>query len=255
MNYLFDGSFQGLLTCVFEAFEFKDVSVRICEEQSYSADMFSQTRTIITNQTKAERIWKGLSKHLKKSEIRSFYSAYLSEDAQAYQAIFNLMVRGFSTSFNLLHDYGDNDVMTLSQTLKKVGREQHRMKAFVRFQKSNDGLYFSMVDPDFNVLPLIIAFFKNRYADQRWMIYDVRRNYGFMYDKTKVFEIQLFEHTQVNLSIALETIELDDSELKYQRLWKQYFKSTNIEARKNTKLHIQHVPKRYWKYLIEKQSL
>ena len=87
------------------------------------------------------------------------------------------------------------------------------------------------------------------------MIYDVRRNYGFMYDKTKVFEIQLFEHTQVNLSIALETIELDDSELKYQRLWKQYFKSTNIEARKNTKLHIQHVPKRYWKYLIEKQSL
>lgn len=26
-----------------------------------------------------------------------------------------------------------------------------------------------------------------------------------------------------------------------------------IDARKNLKLHIQHVPRRYWKYLIEKQ--
>lgn len=255
MRYLFDGSFYGLLTCVFEAFEYKDRAVSICEEQSYIADMFSESRAIVTNQSKAERIWNGLTKHLKKSELHSFYSAYLSEDVHAHQAIFNLMVRGFSTSFNLLHDFGDNDVMKFSQTLKKVGREQHRMKAFVRFQKSNDGLYFSMIDPDFNVLPLIISFFKNRYADQRWMIYDVRRSYGFMYDQNSVKEIQLLEKRNSDITKNQETIELDDSELKYQRMWKQYFKSTNIEARKNTKLHIQHVPKRYWKYLIEKQSM
>lgn len=32
-----------------------------------------------------------------------------------------------------------------------------------------------------------------------------------------------------------------------------HFKSTNITERKNTKLHVQHIPKRYWRYLTEKQ--
>ena len=36
-------------------------------------------------------------------------------------------------------------------------------------------------------------------------------------------------------------------------MWKDYFDSTNIKERKNMKLHIRHVPKRYWKYLSEKQ--
>jgi probable DNA metabolism protein len=47
----------------------------------------------------------------------------------------------------------------------------------------------------------------------------------------------------------------DEKEELYQHLWQQYFKSVNIVSRKNTKLHIQHMPKRYWKYLTEKQAL
>ncbi|RZL34744.1 MAG: DUF4130 domain-containing protein, partial [Pedobacter sp.] len=47
--------------------------------------------------------------------------------------------------------------------------------------------------------------------------------------------------------------QLNEKEELYTHLWKDYFKSTNIESRKNTKLHVQHVPKRYWKYLTEKQ--
>ncbi|MGK4566274.1 DUF4130 domain-containing protein [Flavobacterium sp. 3HN19-14] len=46
---------------------------------------------------------------------------------------------------------------------------------------------------------------------------------------------------------------LRDKEGLYALLWNDYFKSTNIPARKNMKLHLQHVPKRYWKYLTEKK--
>jgi len=44
-----------------------------------------------------------------------------------------------------------------------------------------------------------------------------------------------------------------DIEIEYQKLWSEYFDHTNIKERKNTKLHTQHVPKRYWKYLTEKK--
>ena len=48
------------------------------------------------------------------------------------------------------------------------------------------------------------------------------------------------------------SITLDAQEALYDQLWKDYFKSTNIVERRNIKLHLQHVPKRYWKYLTEK---
>jgi probable DNA metabolism protein len=43
-----------------------------------------------------------------------------------------------------------------------------------------------------------------------------------------------------------------EDESAYQYLWKNYFTSVNIVSRKNTKLHLRHIPKRYWKYLTEK---
>ncbi len=129
----------------------------------------------------------------------------------------------------------------------------NRMKAFIRFSKSADDLYSAVIEPDFNVLPLIISFFKKRFADQRWLIYDVKRRYGYLYDLRDIQEVTLSDASNSNGDLAIQ-IELDQQETHYQQLWKAYFKATNIVARKNIKLHVQHVPKRYWKYLVEKQD-
>jgi len=102
-------------------------------------------------------------------------------------------------------------------------------------------------------LPLIISFFKKRFADQRWLIYDVKRRYGYLYDLRDIQEVTLSDASNSNGDLAIQ-IELDQQETHYQQLWKAYFKATNIVARKNIKLHVQHVPKRYWKYLVEKQD-
>jgi len=126
------------------------------------------------------------------------------------------------------------------------------MKAFIRFVKSDDGLYTAVVEPDFNVLPLIVEFFKNRYADQDWLIYDLRRNYGFHYSANEIHEVSGNINDTIPNPYGLE-LNIDPKELEYQHLWSTYFKSTNIEARKNLKLHLRHVPKRYWKYLVEKK--
>jgi len=126
------------------------------------------------------------------------------------------------------------------------------MEAFIRFQLTKDGIFYCGIDPDFNVLPLILNHFKNRYADQQWIIYDLKRQYGLYYNLDEVEEItiELQEGTIKNR----EQYQFSEQEDLYAKLWKDYFKSTNIVARKNTKLHIKHVPKRYWKYLTEKQG-
>lgn len=143
------------------------------------------------------------------------------------------------------------------QLSKKVHREKHRMEAFVRFQQTTDGLYVATVEPDFNVLPLIAGHFKDRYADQSWLIYDDKRSYGILYDEKagKVMEVtgESSEPTTSTDDQGTASITVHDHEAAYQTLWKTYFQTMSIAVRKNKKLHLRHVPTRYWRYLTEKQ--
>jgi probable DNA metabolism protein len=135
--------------------------------------------------------------------------------------------------------------------LLTISRERHRMEAFIRFEKTKDNIFYAGIDPDFNVLPLLIQHFKRRYADQEWIIYDKRRKYGIYYDKNDVKEIAL--EMQADASYEAGDNTYAEDEKLYQLLWQTYFKNTYISSRRNMKLHLRHVPKRYWKYLTEKQ--
>ena len=253
MYYIFDGTYYGWLCCVFETFERKEFNAIPIMEKDFQQDFFSNSRVIETNVDRAKRIIKGLEKQIGKNRAFDFYRAFLIEDPKVWVASMNLVVRIFKGNSDILLNYGDSDVLSFSDALHKVSRERHRMKAFIRFQKSSDGLYFAVIEPDFNVLPLIISFFKNRYTDQQWIIYDVKRNYGAHWDMNNVREVILDKDDSKSILKASESVTLDDNDAYFQKLWQRYFKSTNIEARKNMKLHLRHVPKRYWKYLPEKQ--
>ena len=45
---------------------------------------------------------------------------------------------------------------------------------------------------------------------------------------------------------------MDADEKLFQQMWKTYFKSIAIKERLNPKLHRQHMPARFWKYMPEK---
>jgi len=250
--YLFDQTYPGLLCCVFESFERKEFDVIPQIEGEFQPDFFSHSRKVITETEKVRRVQKALSQKVGKQTALDFFKIFLSEDRTAWQALLAIMQYIFRHGPGIWQNYGHRDVLYLTQILKKVNRERHRMKAFIRFQKSRDGLYVAIVEPDFNVLPLISDFFRKRYADQHWLIYDTKRGYGLLYDRQQVAEVQLSKEEQSTLGDKVLSISLDERDENFQRLWKLYYTSTNIESRRNLKLHLQHVPKRYWKYLTEK---
>ena len=175
----------------------------------------------------------------------------MSELPEIEDTLLGYIRYAFSSEKNIESDFADVNVLKVSQTAKSVSREKHRMDAFVRFRLSKDSIYFATIEPDYNVLPLNAPHFKRRYADQKWIIYDLKRNYGIYYDLKKVTTVQMEVSNDVNSTLK-ESIYFTEEELDFQKLWRNYFKSTNIPSRKNTKLHVRHVPKRYWKYLSEK---
>ena len=237
---------------VFEAYERKAWPTAIEQEKLAQPSMFGETIAVITDEQKASRVWKGLQRKLSPSALEALYYTYLGEQPGFEQLVFAYARLVFDHQESVEGNYTAPCVLQVQQIQKQVHREKHRMEAFVRFQKTADGLYYATISPDFNVLPLIIPHFEKRYADQRWAIYDTRRRYGVYYDLQSAQFIQL-ESQGPKREGVLAPDQLDEEELSYQQLWQVYFDHVNIPERKNPRLHLRHIPRRYWKYLSEKQ--
>jgi probable DNA metabolism protein len=248
----YDSTFEGFLTAVFEIYEYKYPNPKIIKKDDLQHNLFAKPIKIVTDILKSDRVIKKLNDQLKTDGVRSLIYAFLSEKPGIEDVLCNVINYSVQNpKVNIMKDFANDNVLQISQLTKNVGREKHRMEAFIRFEQLKDGIYFAKIDPDFDVLTLIIRHFKNRYQDQKWLIYDLRRKYGVYYDLNDV-EI-------VSMDLDIKTLNdktsqvYSETEINYQKLWWEYFDHTNIKERKNTKLHIQHVPKRYWKYLTEKK--
>lgn len=247
---VYDGTFNGFLTAIFEVYEYKYSDAKIVKESVYHTSIFGNDHIVETNRDKTLRVWSGIIKYAQKQTAERLYHAWLSELPNIEKYLLQYIQYLFKTKQSVEADYSHAAVLKIAQICKKVHRERHRMEAFVRFQLTKDGLYYALIEPDFNVLPLLITHFSNRYADQRWLIYDNNRKWGIYYDLHEVEVIELEFSDEVKQNGSQTTFNEDEP--LYQSLWQTYFVSVNIKARKNTKLHIQHMPKRYWKYLPEK---
>lgn len=249
---LYDGTFEGLMTAVFEVYEYRFEPAKIIATENYKSEsIFTDHHEVVTNQEKADRVLKMVENNLGKKGASQLLRVYLSENENAERLILSAVSKSIKhPKENILNNFADVDIMDIAKINKSISREVHRMHAFVRFEKLQDEVYFSKIEPDFNVLPLIVGHFKNRYRDQKWMIYDLKRHYGIFYDLN---DVQFFEPAleQTQQLKRTENI-LHEEEIPYQKLWQRYFFKTNIPERKNMKLHVQSLPKRYWKYLTEK---
>jgi len=247
---IYDGSFEGWLTAVFEVFEYKLGETEIVTENE-TTSLFGRVKLIYTEEAKARRVWKGLAAYLTKEGLGQIWKTFLSERPRRETYLLHFVKLVFERKEPVNKDFTQPSVVYLTQTARQVHREKHRMEAFIRFKKAVDGLFVATVEPDFNVLPLIRSHFEKRYADQRWLIYDLSRKYGLYYDLEKTTMVSL---SPTDEGGSISSFELDPDEEAWQQLWQKYFSSANIVARKNLKLHIKHMPLRYWKHLTEKQG-
>lgn len=245
---IYDGSFEGLLTAVFEIYAHKLTRVTLQRQGDANAAMFEDVIAVITDNIRATRVLKGLQGKLSPAGIQRLYIAHLANVENGDNAVAGYIKYAFDEKRNIEDDFGNKYVQRVSEIVSMMRREKHRMEAFVRFKKLKDETYYAAIEPDFDVIPLLIKHFKNRYADQRWLIYDMKRRYGIFYNLHDVEFISL----EFSEDMGGDMVLFWEDETIYQHLWKNYFNSANIPSRKNTRLHLRHIPKRYWKHLTEK---
>src|SRR4051812_24219951 len=193
-QFIYDGSFAGLLTAVFEIYEKKCADASIVARDRMEGMVFLENTEIISDDQKAQRVWKGLKNRLSEEAMKNIYWSFLSEIKGIETVILNFAKYVFGSSESIEDNFGNAAVLAVSQAARKVGREKHRFEAFVRFEALGDDLFYAPIDPDFNVLPIIIPHFKRRYPAMNWIIYDTRRRYGIHYN----------QHTEAISEISIE---------------------------------------------------
>lgn len=247
--FFYDKTFDGLLTAVFDAYSSKTFPDRLLK-MGEPAPLFTEIcRTVYSDEERAQRVWTGLQQKLPKQACNMLLYAWLSEIDRVDELLFRYIRKIFDGPAQASANFGDADVLEVRNIARKVSHEALYLKQFVRFSKTADQIYFAPVRPIYNALSLVVDHFANRFADQQWIIYDMRRKYGYFYNLHEVSEIVFAENELSDSKIsALQTT--DDDKL-FQQMWKEYFKALAIKERINPRLQRKNMPVRFWQYLTE----
>ena len=232
---------DGVLTAVFDAYALRHQPEELVGEGSVLPLFCEEVHSVQTADDKAQRVWRGLEKKLSKEALRMLTVAWLSESEELYTPMFHYIYKVFKGTNE--RNFSDPDVLYVTNTARRVAHEQLRMKQFMRFQKAKDGTF--------------IGHFQDRFNDQPFLIFDARRKYGYYYDKTAVTRVTFEDEATIPFSLddgKLNDDLLSENDQLFQDLWRTYFKAICIRERMNPRKQLNDMPRRYWKYMTEKQE-
>ncbi len=244
MNYyIYDGSFPGVLTAVYEAFYTKEKPDKIITNENYQYGLFDNKIKIETDLDKSDRVYQAIKEKISLNSLRKIYNSYLSEEKNIAYLLYKYLKLGFKIG-KRIDGYLNNDIVDqVSKISSRVSKEKHLILGLLRFKKVQGGVFYAPFEPDYNIISLIAPHFSQRLSDQNWVIHDRKRKIAAIYNKDE------WLITEMDLP---DKIFYTEEESFYQELWQGFYNSIAIKDRKNSRLQRQYMPKRYWKYLVEK---
>ncbi len=243
LKYIFDGSFDGLLTAIYEAYYRREIPDEIASGDSPQQSFLVEKVHIETDEEKARKVYMSIKTNISEYTLKNCFYVFISEREDRGTLIYRYLRLGWKIGSKIDDNLKNTTVLAINKIRQQVSKEVHLMLGLIRFSQLSSGIYYSQIEPDNDIIGLLAPHFTERLSDEYWIIHDVKRNIGVMYNK-KEWIIR-----ELNSS---ENISLQDEEEDYQRLWKEYFNTISIKNKINPRLQRQYMPKRYWKHLVEK---
>lgn len=241
MDYLYDGSFEGLLTCVYHHY-YTEKASGIFTKENYQMNMLGNYMTVETEADKAERVYNAMEEKISHYAVRCMYKVFLSSVPGKEMMILRFAVLGFRVGPKVTLMHGDDTVAGLLSVVQKIGTEKEKMCQFVRFSELKSGVMYGQIEPDHDVTELLWHHFTDRFKNQPFIIHDVGRGKALIAYQ-KEWYISDFD--------AVDIPDYSSEEKDYQRLWQDYFDNIAIKERTNPRCQRNFVPMRYRKHLIE----
>ena len=239
--YLYDGSFEGFLCCVFESFAQHEIPFAVWTPQRETSTLYP-VKDIPTDHTKAQRVFASFGRKLGAETEYLISRDFLSGREDKELLLIRFLHLAFALGPGTVKRAGHPDVAPLYEMKKSLDWEVDKFQGFVRFEE-HGGMLGAVTHPKNYILPLLRPHFCGRFPEENFMIYDANHQAVLLHQNRKT---QLME-----LAAPLELPPPDEREQQFQALWTQFYKTLEIQARHNEKCRMSHCPKRFWADMVE----
>lgn len=246
-----DGTPMGLATAAAYALRLADetgAGVSLASRSHFRPDLFAETRAVETDYQSATAFLRELRTRLPMDLWREVLVCFFAGEPDLENTLLVYIRLLLRTRGRAAQNWADGTVRAIRRQSGRVFHEIARLHGFVRFERLPGGLYYARVAPDHPILPLLAPHFAARFADQRWLIHDLKRNSGVYYDGRRwAFLPEVSFPTAPDKALAAP----DPQEELCQEIWRAYFAAIAVEERRNPRLQRQRLPRRYWENMTE----
>ncbi len=268
--YCHDGSLEGLLSCVFEAYSRHEEPQDIAPESKLQPRLGQTVRFIETDVNRALRVQRGIKKTCGNGAYEAVMHASLSDEADAGIIVFRFIRYAMAANRphdcrgckrrgscggpngkfgcagkargSVLGDLAHPSVEPIHRLARSVMNERHRMIQFLRFEHLENDVWLSRCNPSASVVPLLMDWFTGRFNTQPFIIYDETHKLAGVYEGREWYLVRTDD---------LDVPDPAAEERLMQAAWKRFYRTVAVEARYNPELRRQFMPKRLWKNIIE----
>ncbi len=164
-------------------------------------------------------------------------------DPARFALLYRLLWR-LQSEPRLLDNVADEDVYSARRLAKAVRRDTHKMKAFVRFRRTESELgeiFVAWFEPDHHVVERTAPFFARRFAGMRWSIVTPDRSAHW-------------DGESMAFGRGASRSECPDGDALEEH-WRVYYSSIFNPARMKLKAMRAEMPTRYWRNLPESRLI
>ncbi len=240
MILVYDGTFEGFLSLVYEVYYKKLKPIKIYKTLPNEM-IFEEILEINTSKDNAIKVLTAIKTKFPKELIQRILNIFMCDSKEFEMALLEYIIIGFK-DFKQLYNINNSCVFYLNSLEKELFRLVHKMYAFIRFEELEDGTLYGKIESKFNVVYFLGKHFLKRFNNQNFIIHDLDRKLAF---------VKIDEEFSMQEVAYFDEPTFSSNEEKFQKLWKSFFKGVTIKERINLKLQQNLVPLVYRTYMSE----
>jgi len=255
MRYILqcEDSIEGIFSGVYEAWELKygheNTVLQINGTEGNNMELFSSYIPLIPDPEKAKKVLNTIRRRCSDRVYESLFRSACADAPDKADAIYRYIQTALKMGDKVFNHLTDPAVVRIMELSRAVGNAEHHYLGFLRFIEIPGNILLARFEPKPRLTELIMPHFVNRFPEERFVIWDTKRNEaGIHVPGQPYIMLQLSENQTAVLK------QYSEDNIKAEQMWKTFVEHISIKERENKKLQQSNLPLHFRTYMPEFQK-